>query len=359
MDDSEFDIELAQLFNEERKKEYYYLVSVEQERQAIISAFYDHYMSVAEFRDVTTVDDFLQNLTAENTELLEQPADEDDDFLSPLATELNELIQKDIESYDVLLNGEMQVSGEGLYMMSPDEEGGSDVEILENGATMVGDIQWYSVAPMIPYELFLQTQRGDSFEQPSSDAIASEMPGVWLLMNNVVVTDSNGVTTNEVDQALIPLSYPSLRFHRVIRQEEAVTMDVQEVETEQVPVQEHFKSDFMREICNDIENDLNHNEYEGEEAHAVRAQHQNELAIYMGVVDHEAPLRLRAFSATLLDGNETELNDETVRYVDSVIMNIGGTWRVVHAFETTATDGTINIAHVLPEYIVSLRPEDQ
>lgn len=365
MDDSEFDIELAKLYSAERKKEYYYLVSVEQERQAVISAFYDHYVSVSAFQDVTTVDDFLSSfdsLVGEPTGKLEtsdDDDDDDDDFLSPIAAELNDLIQKDIESFDVLLDGEMQISGDGIYMVSPDEGGVPDVEILEQGATLVGDIQWYSVAPMIPYELFMRTQNDDNYEQPTSDDVTNEMPGVWLLMSNAVLTDENGANVSEHEQVLVPLNYPSLSFNKVMRQKEALIGNVQDIDIEQVPVESHFKSDFMLEICNDIENDLNHNDYEGEEAHEMRARHQEELSIYMSGVDREALLCLSAFTATMLDGNEAELTQQAVHYVDTVIMHVNGTWRIVHAFETTPKDGKINIAHVLPEFMTEIRLKDQ
>jgi len=352
--DDDFEIELAKLYNEERKKEYYYLESVEQERQAIVMAFYDHYAAVSDFQEVQSVEDFLGKLLHE--ESAEAPSEEDD-FMTPITEELNRLIQADIEKHDVLLGGEMHVGGEGIYMHI-DNDGNNEVEVIENGSTITGDVSWYAVAPMIPYEAFMRMQRGDDSGEPDFEDLPMDMPGLWLLMNNIAINDENGIQTGTLEQAMVPLSYPTMTFNKVIRQKDAV---MEKVESEEVhlPVATHFKSDFMLEVCNDIENDLNHNDYDSQEAHDIRASHQSELGIYMTIVTREDFLKVTAFNAIMLDGNETELEAEQVRYMDPVIMKINDTWRVLHAFEVITKDGGFNVAHILPEHLLQILELDQ
>ncbi len=62
MDDQEFERAVENLLRQERKKEPYYLESVEQERVAIVMAFYDHFASLLQMQKITTVDDFLESL---------------------------------------------------------------------------------------------------------------------------------------------------------------------------------------------------------------------------------------------------------------------------------------------------------
>lgn len=359
MDD--FELELAKLYSAERKKDLFYLESVERERQAVLSAFYDHYASVSKLQDTLTLEDILSEATTGSAGSFKDDDSIDDDaFVSPLAQELGELIQQDIQRHEVLLSGEMQVSGEGVYMFTTDRpegtEDGMGTEILEDGATLTGDIRYYSVAPMISYDDFMRTQRGGDAE---SEALDVETPGLWLFMENVAVTNAAGVTTETLDRVLVPLNYPSLTFNKVIRQSDSVMAEEAQPEPSQVPVVTHFKSDFMLETCNDMENDLNHNEYDGEESHRIRAQHQDELSIYMAIVDREAPLTLSAFSAILHDGTEVALADESALYLDPVIMKINDMWRVLHAFQLVSNEGTLRIAHILPEYLLAIRNKNE
>ena len=341
--DNEFNLELERLLSDERKKSLYYTISVEKERQLIIDSFADHYVAMSLLDSVITFDDFLKdqepNVSSEN---------EDEDAPSELVSVLSELVRKDIEMYDVLADGEMQVSGNGIYLFYPEDGDMHELEMLEDGATLTGDVKWYSVADMISYEAYLHVRQSGEY---IFDDIVTEVLGVWLVLDNVTLTNAVGETTF-IGSASVPFSYPKLQFDKIIHQENDIVPDV---EIAEIPIQAHFKSDFMLQVCNDIENDLNHNDYEGEEAHQVRAQHSDEVSIYMGIVDREEVFEIDAFTAVMQNGDQETLEGVSVQYLDPTIMNCNGTWRVVHAFSVLREDGRAAVAHILPEYLLSIQ----
>ena len=358
MDESEFDLELKKFYSEERKKERFRVVSAEKERSAVLDAFFDHYRSSIELMGGMTVEDFLEEVNESAVDERNEFSQDDDEAVDELCSYLDMLSQQDIERYDTLLSGEMNVSGEGMFMFIPDTGDdsriGGDVGIIEEGMEIIGDIKQYKVAPVFPQEALAQMEGGESSSPADEvDVTGLNVPGIWLQLENATLFDEMGGVVDTYEELMLPFGYTTLKFHKIIRQSDELAPAVKG-ESVRAPASTHFKGDFILEIYNDVENDLNHNHHEGEEAHAIRAEYQLELNKYMNGVDREAFLQLDASSAAMLDGSQRELSSARVRYIEPVIASANGSWRVIHAFEVYDSDNSIKIAHILPEDITSI-----
>ncbi|HWT39941.1 MAG TPA: hypothetical protein VN081_01535 [Dongiaceae bacterium] len=361
MDDDDFEKAVAELVETERKKardkEPYYIESLEAERTAIVGVFNDHYESLSSLQGVETVEDLLA-ATDDGTNYFDDGLGGDDLSRNSLTLALDELIQEDIERVPALTSGEMHVGGEGVYMFEPDcEENNTDAQefgcdILEDGAALIGDIGAYVVAPVIPYEAFRQTQEGSGFEGPLYDDIGTDIPGLWVILNNVKLYDGSGCEIGRRDHVLVPMEYPSLHFGKVMRQGESL----KKADEVHVDVDVHFKGDFIREQFTIAENDLNYNDYSPEEHRECRHEHQSELGIYMSGVDPDEKLILSAFRSIAADGAERQLEEREAYYLEPVVIKPKGDWRVVHAFLVKNGD-QMSIVYVLPEDLLAIRRE--
>lgn len=358
MDDREFDLELEKLLSDERKKEPYGTESIKKELLAVVVSFYDHYRSLSEFEASASADDFLAKLLETHGE----NADDAEEFDSDLLGELDELIQSDLEKYPILLEGELSVKGEGIYMYDVDndvDQPGTEVEILEEGMTLTGEIQQYAVLPMISYEAFMRMQSADSYEHLDQDDIVGEMPGLWVLLRNVTVRDEVGSDVYSHEQALVPLNYPSLTLEKIVRYSDSVAeLASAEQEMEPIEVAAHFKSDFILELCNEIENDINYNEYTTSELRAAREDYQAELGIYMSMVDREEELVISVMNAIMMTGDQTSFTNQIARYSDPILMKVNDSWRVAHGFEMDTHEG-IHVVHILPEHLLEIKRRNE
>ena len=358
MNDREFEQEIESLLRAERKKEPYYLESVEKEQLEVVAAFYDHYASLSEMRGVSTVEDFLSTLELPDSDDDQAEANED------LIAELHELTQKDVERFPVLLGGEVMMKGEGLFMYDADPQGETEdqsrvmeVDEIEEGVTVTGEVRHYVIAPMIPYETFVRWQSADSYEDMEADDMANEAPGLWLSLSDVTVSDASGAEIKTLDNVLVPMNYPSMKLNKIIRQSISAERLAPQEETK-APVITHFKGDFITGVFNDKENDLNYNDYSEEELRAAREAHQLEIGIYMSAVESDAELVLTAFNSIGVEGNEEGFAGKTVRYIDSAFMKPRNEWRVVHAFLVDVEDG-VALRHVLSEDIITIHRKDE
>lgn len=359
MENSEFNTEVEKLYSRERKKEYYKVESVEAKRLALLSAFYDHYIAVSSFQEISTVDDFLATITEsrnQNTTSRGLPSEQ-------LITELGMLMQPEIEKYPVLHEGEMRVTGEGLYFCIPQSENVSEDESdeslgeLELGDELIGDIKGYSVESMPSYEAFRSLQDHYPFDRPNYDDITPEAPSLLLHMENVLVVKAGGVKTELEGEVVVPINYPSIDIDKVIRISKTVRELKQEQEV-QVEVITHFKSDFISATCDSMENTLNYTNLTPEQERETRERFQEELKAYMKVVDKDRKLSLSAFNAILASGDEQELDDVEVVYDIPVFIKNNDTWRIAHSFLSYDTDKPL-VAHVFPEDIVDVHYIDE
>lgn len=352
MNDNEFELGLEKLNREERKKQQYYLESFEQGRRTIASIFNDHYTALSEFKDGVSVEDIVS--------FHELRTDDSQEEENSLAKNLSTLINKDIEQSPDLISGEIHVSGEGMYMHSTSgsssEHQDREFALLEEGDALIGDIKYYSVAPIVSYEIYRHIQEGGDISDNDVDDKPPVVLGVWIHITNATVQRREGCKEELIDEVFMPLEYPSLQFDKVIRHEDSV---VQEKPIEMhIPVLVHFKNEFINEVCNNFENDLNYNEYTSEEHHALRAEYQSELDVYMGMVDRDEELVVSTHDAIMLMGGTKEFINQTAVYSAPIIISIRDTWRVVHAFEVQTTDG-VDVAHVLPEHVIDITSQNK
>lgn len=350
MDDREFNIELHNLLNNEAAKKRFY-VSVEEERTAVIDAFHDHYAALSVADEIDTVEDLMARI--ESTQKSRSP-EEDEALHDEFIASLNECLQKDIEQHPLLLSGEMRVSGEGIYLPLPEPEDASDFigepEMLSDGTMIIGDIQFYSVESIVSYEQYKRITSNQD-EDPIYEEIV-ETPGIMLYLENARVIEPDMQEERAVGDVVVPLTYASLVFEKV--DHHAPEKKPQQSIEEPIDINEHFRSDFIRETCLNIENALNYNDYDIDEAQAEREYYQAELKVYMNAVDAQKPLSLSAFTARMLSGDYMELTEQKAYYLEAVLVKVGENWRVAHGFEIETKAGN-NIAHVLIEDIVDVR----
>ena len=358
MDDREFQQEVQRLIESQQRKERlaspYILESLRREKEALIAAFHDHFIAMQRFPEVTTVEEFLESLQAPDS-LDDQLAWTDNADAYNLQDHLNELMMQEVERLPELLDGEMQISGESIFMHDTEYDDDSEVEvsILEAGATLMGTIQWYCVESMPSYEAFLHTQSPDTMPPP--DVV--EHLGLWVMLQDVTVKDGSGVTIGAHQEVLVPVSYPSVTLHKVIRQHDAIIARPEE-NLPYVDIWAQFRNDFILETCRIFENDVNYNEREADEKQDIVIQHQDEVAVHMSGVDGDTPLLLEATEAYMFDGSLPELVDATAYYLQPVFLRRGDTWRIHHAFEVHQ-GGEVRIAHILPEHLVTVRSIDE
>lgn len=339
----------------ERKKLPFYAESVDAERDMLVEAFYDHYVSLSSPDSIETVDDFLaatQVSREYDTERDILDLDGDDSYDAGIVPALNDLLRKDVERCEVMASGELQVSGEGLYLFVPDLDTDADSGVFEDGATLIGDISQYAALPSIAYEDFLRMQNGEGNMWANRHDEPVESPSPWLLIKNAVLYDASGVQQAKYETAMVPLDYPSIHFKKVIRQEGG---ELGALEVEWVPLATHFTAEFMHTVYNDIENNLNHNRFDYDEFREEYEFLRKDIGVYMMSVDTEKDIYLTASEATLVDGMHAAFEGGVVQYIEPTIMKYENSWRVAHAFMMHTHDGGFNVAHVLPEHIVEIK----
>ncbi len=346
MNEFDPDTELQDLLRQERAKEPFLLESIEPERRQLLEALYDHAMAVYESRD--------EEISVEA--ILEADSSTDD---SEVTRQLDQLIQYDIARFETIIDGEMQVSGEGAYLQVVEAEDDKDIDsliqFLGDGDVVRGDIVKYTVQPIFPYEEF-QKAKNNNYSEAPAQGYRDDPAGLSVVLENAALYDTSGNEVATLGWVLAPMVYPSLVFDRVLRQFSGNT------ETGAVPESEIDVSDILagglfQEHCNDIENDLNRNEYSADEFKAQYDLQMEALARYVAAVDTERVLSLSATGTNTLSGASVELNDSAVNYDAPTIIRHNDDWRVVHGFSlvTDDMDDAMMPVHVLPENIQTVR----
>lgn len=355
MEDKEFQQEVERLIDAEqrmaRSKELYILESLKREKDELMAAFHDHIVALESYPDIQTVDELLASINdrAANQDTFTW---EDDATEYNMRDHLNELISKEVERFPELLDGEMHISGEGVYVYPSDNVDDNDVElqVIEEGMTLAGEISWYAVESMPSYEAFRYSQAPDDFVEPT----LPETLGIWVALREVIVKDGAGNVIEKHEEVLVPINYPSISLHKVIRQHDAIEARPEE-DAPYIDIWAQFKNDFILETCTLFENDLNYNTYTPEERLVLRQQYQDEAAIYMNGVDTETELLLSASEAWMPNGDKTSVNNVSAYYRLPVFMQCNDTWRLYHVFEMWQGDG-VTFAHILPEHLETVRP---
>lgn len=348
MNEFDPDTELQNLLRQERAKEPFLLESIEPERRQLLEALYDHAMAVYESRD--------EEISVEA--ILEADSSTDD---SEVTRQLDQLIQHDIARFETIVDGEMQVSGEGAYLQvveSEDEEDkdvDSSIQFLGDGNVIRGDIVKYTVQPIFPYQEF-QKAKNNNYSEAPAQGYRDDPAGLSVVLENATLYDASGNEAAALGWVLTPLVYPSLVFDKVLRQFSG-NAETRAMSESEVDVRDVLAGDLFREYCTDIENDLNYNKYTADEFAAQYEIHREALTRYVAAIDTERVLSLSATGTNTLSGASVELNDSAVNYDAPTIIRHNDDWRVVHGFSlvTDDMDDAMMPVHVLPENIQTVR----
>jgi len=350
MDDYDIDAEIAKLLStasqeqeSSREGDAYYTESLEEERQRIVAAFFDHMIAVEmQINGEMTEDDLFE----------QKKTGYDQDFID----QVYELLYKDLQRNEVLLSGEMKLTGTFPYMPYS-EQYWSDAGIIEDEAYLVGKVNRYLIGPMVSYARFMDIQNGifeNTDDADDDEDAVHDVLGVWVVMSDVEVTEATGYhKTHEV--ILAPMTFPSLTMEKVMRLSNALPTEL-DTTPQPLNLEVHFKGDIFQEMCNIMESSLRYDEREGEELHTDRAEYQEQLEEHMKAVDQDELLRISTLKATDFDGAQTSLDDQEVLYTQTTLMHIDGEWRVVHGFFVLNDEGEPGrLVHVLPENIYAIR----
>lgn len=338
---SEFDIdaEYENLLNAEKQKTPY-IESLERERSELIALFREHVVAVC----LSESDFSLEQIEVQPVEAEER----EEDFY----TELDELVTKDISRFEGLLDGEMQVSGEGVYILDFDGEG-YPVEELALGEKIRGTVDIYGVAPLVNSDT---SGDGTNF---------SGMPEIWVTLNDATLFGKNTEDIRPKGRMLIPLSLPSLKFGKVIRQFSEVApnaIEVSKIIPEELPptpkdsdIREQLAGHMFQERSNEIENDLNYNDYDKiEDLQVARRMYQAEINLYVADIEPEEELSLTVTGAMLPMGGTVDIVMQKAYYNGPTIMKFSNSWRIVHGFSVcSGNTGEQQLVHVYPETIIS------
>ncbi len=345
---NEFEIEMAlqdMLHTEERKLPSAY-TSLEPERFEVLTSFQDHIIAVDMPAEELTVDALFAPPKSTDTFY-------DDTIEVSREDLLTEFIRKDIESQPALTGGELRVSGEGFYYFTS-EERGDDGETLSDGDTLHGYIEQYTVQPM-PTQAYLQRlEREDISEQDREPTLFDESDGIWVTLSDAVVFDQNGFELRSHDVVIVPFSYPGLSFHKIERQ--TTTQLAPEANRRVDTITLLLGNDFS-ERCSQMENDLNFNNYSGEELVERSLEHQEALDAHTAQADKERVLLLSYVEPLDISEKDYIEKEALVRYRQSLLcQDSDGTWRVQHCYEhCTDEDEVPKQFFVQREHITAMR----
>lgn len=313
----------------------------EDERRHLRELFDEQYVAVYSDTDL-----FLRQLYGEQVDEEVQGAQHDRFIRESLDT---------IEAASTLVPGDcMRIGGEGFYLHStsdaPQDTPVLDGQaMLDEGATVTGDFASYAVdACMLSYEQFTRIDDGT---EPHFD----ETPTLWMQLDAAVVRNQYGEEVR-YDSLAVPLFFDSLRFEQLVPRDELLAPNIEA--PREAPRSQNvlasLRGPIFQELCNDIENDLNHNEYEPGELIDLRRTYHEQLIEKTADIPFDAPLSLWAQDAEEPQGGIRFVMGERVYYAGPTIIKYPSAWRVVHGFSlVNESEETVSLVHVLPENIQS------
>lgn len=354
MEQFDWDAELWQLLETEQQKdqdhtlpesEAYGKMSLKEERAEILEAFYDHAMTVSSLEENELNVEYIVHA---------KPRDN----LEAIADEVNELLQSDLERRAELLSGEVEVRGIFPYFPEPDtDEYEAHDQVLLEGESLRGTIAGYRVAPMWSHGTFIAN------EQLSDDdaTVREKRPdqkelGICMMLQNASVIEPGGVEIATYETLLVPFSYPVVEIDKIIRHATKKSSE-SKAPSEPLNLLMHLKGYIFLDLSNDIENDLNFNEYTPQEIYQKHFEAQSQLKAFMGSVDLNEVLVVSAELATSFDGEILQLEEREVFYDQATVVKEGAFWRVVHGFTVIDYEGTKRNkpVHILPENLKTIR----
>ncbi len=352
MDNFEFDKEMREELAEIGiEKGGYYEVSVEPERAAVVAAFYDYYCDIAGFDDEMSIENILTVPAAE-------PVDEGGNNEELLAR-LDMYLQDLVDAHPILTGGIVKVRGEGLFVHPEDEVydiGDDDTEqILPisflKGGSLVGEVGVYGVSPTIPYESFLAAQQPSSGYVDEQYVGESELPGVWVSINNVTVFSASGDAVARHDHVLVPFNYPSLFFSKPEWQ--STVPEKNQITKPPIETISYFNGNPITEAYTQITDDLNQFDGSVEDLHVLREGCQAEIEARMAHIDTQKPYTISATEAWTVSSMPIQLNEEIALYVKPFVLQVAEEWCIMHGFAVKAGDEEIFV-YIDPQSLTTI-----
>ena len=323
------DAELAELLRGER------LESIEPVRRRMLDELYDHVVVLESDRLDDVTPGSALDLVAVNEE--------------QYAEQLDALMQVSLQRIEGVPTGELQISGDGMYICLDDSVQGG-LEVLGDGDAIRGTVARYAVRSIVPYEIY---RNPEILEQAT---YRDDPAGLSVLLEDARLYLSDEDELQELGWVWIPLTYPSLQIHRVVP---GVSTDEREREAVEPTVDERLKGDNFLELCRVVENDLTYNkdDYTPSEFAARYQEHLESLRECLGDVETDRPLLVTAHGMRIASGTTTELSDALAHYECPTIIRTGDSWRVAHGLSliTGSEDNPYVLVHVLPESIRAAR----
>lgn len=343
MEGDDFDRQLKELLETERRKAPYTEYSLDEQHESLLADFYHYYADLYGLDE----DDSMVSDTSEQDELF------DDGYqANPLEQRLEEYLDELVVKYELPLEGTIKIAGSGLYAGATEQGTYVGYDILQEGH-IIGSIQRYVVLPMPTDGFRAQIARADEIREGEELPSASGVSGVWQLLEHATLYDAAGQPLETFEDVFVPMAEPGLRFALLEYQGDRVLETMPDSEDVRIDVLDSLKGEFICERFTDAENYLNYDAYAGDELREHRDQFQQELGIYTAMVDRETPYTLTAFSATDIQGDVKELQRVQALYLDPVFVKVGSSWRVAHSFEVVVETGVL-LVHVLPEAIIEI-----
>jgi hypothetical protein len=239
-----------------------------------------------------------------------------------------------------LVVGDIHLSGTGEYAYLPEDISAKTVDNIE--------------AELVAFEELEEDEYMRGELKPGSIHVGIENDTLIVVahIQEAVLYDSAGTPRLSFEEGVtVRLDSKVFRFNKVIYQNRG--SEVSDSAAKKVETATFLKEgSILQEVYNDIENDLNRNEYTDTEHFQARAEAQAQLGqIIDEYISEDRQLFLTTGKARfLLDGEEVVLRQQPATYLEPIVGQHEGSWRILHGFEIF--DGEhLRIVHVLPEDI--------
>lgn len=321
----EIDQEFADLLRGiEKKKSLFEYDSLQSVIQRVREHFFEHMKGFQPFDSPLDVQ-----------EIGEDDGEEYDEY-----SLLNELVQTDLmNGYLELREGELQISGKGTYML--DTLDGPATCLLDDDEVLFGTIDGYFVAPLIVID--------------ENDEPKETVPAIWMMLNDADVRSADGEPRLSSDRMMVPITVDGFIFKKLVDDESEASseeLSSDEFDIGIVDVKYDFCGHDFQQLCNDIESDLNYNEYEADDLQARRREYQPALSQHMEFIEDDDKLIISVKDAQIPTGGTVDLVCQDAYYNGPTIIKMYNTWRVVHGFTTLDEDEQPSqMIHVYPESI--------
>ena len=332
MDEYDFDVALEDMIRELKEKQPFYLESMQREQDMITADFHEHLIATIELTQGSFYDAKFPDTASDEYE--------------ELSGSLIESMQRSFEKVPHILNGEVRISGEGVYVTTESDNEG--IEILEPGWALQGTITQYLAAPM------LITTDGEFAPNVTQDSL----PDLFLLAKNVTLFNEDGEKEGSFEQIHISFTRKTFDFRKIIRHP-LINAPVEQQEVAPRQLIALFRGGEFRDFCNEIENYLNFSDDEDESLQQQHIRAHEQLIAKTQEFDMQEGQRFVIQATETLDNpmSDVQLDDNSVvEYLEPVICEVGDTWRVAHGFWICNDENDCTtVVHILPEDIQSIR----